>query len=225
MMIICLVFKIILIKYNLQGMCIRGCRRWVRQTCIRGCRRWVCEEAASDGCRRKPRKMQRKYVSKYPRVSRRSWYLRWCRRSCWWRRWARSQLLENLISFLAVAAPQISAELLPRNCFLIPLERAGGVQTRSSRSTPFASLSLSVCPLLLLLLLLQVPQLLMSAAASKHLQLLVDVSTLPWFALIWCKCEPKNRTRNEKKPKNHNTTHQIQKLATEKTKTIFQLLL
>jgi hypothetical protein len=89
-------------------------------------------------------------------------------------------LHENLISFLAVAAPQISAELLRRNCFLIPLELAGGVQTRSSRSTPFASLSLSVCPLLLLLLLLlQVPQLLMSAAASKHLQLLVDVSTLP----------------------------------------------
>jgi hypothetical protein len=86
------------------------------------------------------------------------------------------------MSFLAVAAPQISAELLLRNCFLIPLERAGGVQPRSSRSTPFASLSLFVCPLLFLLL--QVLQLLMSAAASKHLQLLVDVSALPRFALI-----------------------------------------
>jgi hypothetical protein len=42
------------------------------------------------------------------------------------------------------------------------------------------------------------------------------VSTLPWFALICCKCEPNNRTRNEKKTKTHNSTDQIQKLATEK---------
>ncbi len=90
--------------------------------------------------------------------------------------------------FLSSCSTTYFWELLPRNCFLIPLERAGGVQTRSSRSTPFASLSLSVSRLLLHLLLLQVPQLLMSAAVSKHLHLLVDMSTLPWFALICCKC-------------------------------------
>jgi hypothetical protein len=36
------------------------CVSWLQVMCIRGCRRWVCEEAASDGCRRKPRKMRSK---------------------------------------------------------------------------------------------------------------------------------------------------------------------
>jgi hypothetical protein len=119
--------------------------------------------------------------------------------------------------FLSSCSTTDFCRVLPRNCFLIPLERAGGVQTRSSRSTPSASLSLSVCPLLLLLLL-QVPQLLMSAAASKNLQLLVDVSTLP--DLFWSAASVNQRTEPEmrKKTKTHNSTDRIQKLAFWKQK-------